>query len=307
MERNDVTVFNFPAGDTAIADFRMPNGLVGHTYEQVLNNEAFYMAGWDRQEYESKKGHYLNLARTRIRDRRIVKSNIEGITPPDAFGNQKYIRGVDFGGFGSGLMYRPVDKRENYIKRCVAIAGDVVEIKDRILYVNGEKAPIFPHQQVGPGPVKEHGYYHTAADSTPFQPENYHVQYFPIFPNDPQYNWTEDNFGPLKIPAAGDVVELNHKTLPIYRRIITAYEGHTLKETAEGIFIDGEKVDSYTIQMNYYWLMGDNRNNSADSRFWGFVPEDHVVGRAAFIWMSAGPEGLFNGGARWERVFTGID
>jgi len=84
-------------------------------------------------------------------------------------------------------------------------------------------------------------------------------------------------------------------------------DSHTLKETSEGIFIDGELATEYTIEMNYYWLMGDNRNNSADSRFWGFVPEDHIVGRAAFIWMSVGPEGMFGGGVRWERVFSGID
>ena len=127
--------------------------------------------------------------------------------------------------------------------------------------------------------------------------------YYPIFPNDNQYNWTEDNFGPLQIPFRGQVVELTHENLPIYRRIITAYEGHTLEEKADGIYIDNKKVTTYTIQMNYYWLMGDNRNNSADSRFWGFVPEDHVVGHAACIWMS---RDLSQGGVRWERIFTGI-
>lgn len=301
LERYDVTVFNFPAGDTAIADYRMPYGLVGHTYEQVLANEAFYIAKWNRKEFESKKDYYVDLARKRIRDEHRVESNIEGsIEDRDAPYGYRLIRGIDFGGFGSGLLPRPVDKRENYIKRCVGIPGDLIEVKEQILFVNNQEATVFPHQQRSYQP-KPKGIYHIEADSTPFKPEFYQVSYFPIFPNDPQYDWSEDNFGPLKIPSRGDVVELTHKTLPIYRRIITAYEGHSLQETAEGIFIDGKKVTSYTVEMNYYWLMGDNRNNSADSRFWGFVPEDHIVGRAAFIWMSRGEEGV-----RWERIFTGI-
>ena len=303
VERNDVTVFNFPAGDTAINDPRMPNGLIGHTYEQVLMNEAFYMAGWDRKEFEGKKGYYVDRARKRIRDRRIVESNVEyGMPDRNGPDGVRYERGIDFGGFGSGLLPRPVDKRENYIKRCVAIHGDEIEVKDQVLYINNMLAKKHAHMQVGPAPPKQKGFYHDEADNTPFKPEYYLCSYFPIFPNDPQYDWTEDNFGPLKIPSRGDVVDLNHKTLPIYRRIITAYEHHSLSETAEGIFIDGKKVDQYTVEMDYYWLMGDNRNNSADSRFWGFVPEDHIVGRAAFIWMSKGEDGV-----RWDRIFTGID
>lgn len=302
VERYDVTVFNFPAGDTAIADFRMPNGLVGHTYEQVLANEAFYMAGWNRQEFESKKDYYIDRARKRIRDRHVVESNIEyGEADRNSPTGARYTRGIEFGGFGSGLLPRPVDKRENYIKRCVGLPGDLIEVKDQILFVNSQEATVFPNQQRSGQPLQK-GFYHTMADSTPFEPLYRAVSYFPIFPNDPQYDWTEDNFGPLKIPSRGDVVELNPKTLPIYRRIITAYEHHTLEEKADGIYIDGQKTTTYTIEMNYYWLMGDNRNNSADSRFWGFVPEDHIVGRAAFIWMSKGEEGI-----RWERIFTGID
>ncbi len=302
VERYDVTVFNFPAGDTAINDPRMPNGLIGHTYEQVLIDEAFYMAGWNRKEFESKKAEYIERARTRIRDQRIVESNIEaGYEDRNSPTGGRYERGINFDGWGSGLLPRPVDKRENYIKRCVGLPGDLIEVKEQILYVNNEIATQFPHQQRNFQPLPK-GYYHVMADSTPFKPEFFQVSYFPIFPNDNQYDWTQDNFGPLKIPSRGDVVELNHKTLPIYRRIITAYEHHTLQETAEGIFIDGKKVTTYTIEMNYYWLMGDNRNNSADSRFWGFVPEDHIVGRAAFIWMSRGQEGV-----RWERIFTKIE
>ena len=112
----------------------------------------------------------------------------------------------------------------------------------------------------------------------------------------------------MRIPKKGDVVELNKKTIPIYRRIIHAYEGHELQEKADGIYVDGKKVDTYTIEMNYYWMMGDNRNGSADSRFWGFVPEDHVVGHAAFTWLSVDQQkGMFGGGMRWSRMFNGIE
>jgi signal peptidase I len=254
------------------------------------------------------------------------------------------------------VLYRPVDKKENYIKRCVAVAGDVIEIKDKKLYLDNELAhqPKFKqsnytldgelgfnslemlqqfnlregidYYQTGPSTYtivlyqenyekfkaihgdklkanpKQKGFYkemlYQAYDKNS-------THYYPVFPNDKQYDWTEDNFGPLQIPKRGDVVDLNHKTLPIYARIIHAYEKHDLEEKADGIYIDGKKVTTYTIEMNYYWLMGDNRNNSLDSRFWGFVPEDHVVGRAAFIWMSVNEKGYF-GGVRWDRIFDKI-
>jgi signal peptidase I len=122
------------------------------------------------------------------------------------------------------------------------------------------------------------------------------------FPKDPYVNNTTTDFTKFTVPAKGATVKLNKENIAWYRRIITAYEGHTLKETKDGIYIDGKKASSYTFAMNYYWLMGDNRYNSADSRVWGFVPEDHVVGRASIVWLSNDPYGGF----RWERVFKGI-
>jgi len=352
VERNDVTVFNFPAGDTALGDFRMPYGLVGHTYEQILRDEAFYIASQMEAKsfeyFEANLESYKNKARQHFEEG-TVYSRILDYTDVE--------RGYTA---INGVLERPVDKRENYIKRCVAIAGDLIEIKDKELYINGELAHKPEHMQykyyldsttfftdsdyeyfeksfgVDRDEIAARYYYPGEVLTFPLNETNFIKakavfgdalkkdtrekgvyetlfrqgrvsQYLSIFPNDPQYDWTEDNFGPLRIPAKGDVVELNHKTLPIYRRIITAYEGHVLKESADGIFIDGKQVTNYTIEMDYYWMMGDNRNGSADSRFWGFVPEDHIVGKAAFIWLSAGSEGLFNGGARWDRVFTGID
>ncbi|MFT5820872.1 MAG: signal peptidase I [Crocinitomix sp.] len=346
VERNDVTVFNFPAGDSALNDPRMPYGLIGHTYEQILMDEAFLIAlkdGLGVDGFEANMDYYVNRARINF-DQGKVYCRIQD----DADRKRKYTA-------INGILARPVDKRENYIKRCVAIHGDIVEVRNKELYINDELAYQAPYMQYNYAiigekhprrawTVAENNYYivnygcsanELSVDDdgnimvpltkakyaeikdkfpnlTPsFKQKGYYNEalrnneteaYYHIFPNNKQYDWTEDNFGPLKIPSSGDVIELNHKSLPKYRRIITAYEHHTLAEKADGIYIDGKKVTTYTVEMNYYWLMGDNRNNSADSRFWGFVPEDHIVGRAAFIWMSKGAEGV-----RWERIFSGID
>ena len=135
------------------------------------------------------------------------------------------------------------------------------------------------------------------------QPKGYSVPWSvdPIFPNDSQYDWTVDNLGPFVIPAAGATVELTTKTLPLYRRIIKNYEGNDLKVDGSTIYINGEEATSYTFKMDYYWMMGDNRHNSQDSRYWGFVPEDHIVGKAVFVWMSWDAQ---QGGIRWDRLFT---
>jgi signal peptidase I len=380
VERNDVTVFNFPAGDTALNDTRMPDGLVGHNYHEILADEALLIClgeGNNVDFFESKKEYYKKKARKHF-EKGEVRSRL--VRQEDEQRGYTAINGV---------LDRPVDKKENYIKRCVAVYGDVVEIKDKELYVNGELAFQAPHMQYNyvlkgtphPGldfmrdqnPANDYAwmtaerekfyldnfgatllelqsdaegnvvipmskeFYNKAKTKFPgleniskpkgfykkalyeeadffldMQSKGYKMlrgpRYYPVFPNDPQYDWTEDNFGPLKIPAAGDKVALDATTIPLYRRIITAYENHTLEEKADGIYIDGKKAETYTIEQNYYWLMGDNRNNSADSRFWGFVPEDHVVGHAAFIWLSADQQkGMFGGGMRWSRIFSGID
>ena len=124
------------------------------------------------------------------------------------------------------------------------------------------------------------------------------------FPHNEGYPWTQDNFGPIWIPQKGTTVALTLENLPLYERIITAYEGHTLAVDGEQIVIDGTPANEYTFAMDYYWMMGDNRHNSADSRFWGFVPEDHIVGKATFIWFSSDKE---KGGVRWDRIFNKIN
>jgi len=129
-----------------------------------------------------------------------------------------------------------------------------------------------------------------------------------FFPNNTRFNWNNDHFGPLYIPKAGDKIDLNIKTLPLYKKIITDYEFNDLLVVDEDILINGVKENEYVFKQDYYWMMGDNRYNSEDSRVWGFVPFDHVLGRPVFIWMSI--EGLFNGMEnwkfRWDRVFTTI-
>jgi signal peptidase I len=139
-------------------------------------------------------------------------------------------------------------------------------------------------------------------------PPDLSTETFSSFPNARGYDWNRDNFGPVTMPKKGNAVKLNVKNLPIYKRIIEAYEGNELVVKGDKIFINGELAAEYTFKMDYYFMMGDNRHNSLDSRFWGFVPEDHIVGKASFIWLSIDPElGLFEGKIRWRRIFNWIE
>ena len=286
IKRGDVVVFNYPEGDTVL----MPKRLYptpGASYYDALRS---YQQSYGQTE-----------------------------------GRRRLLEDYD-------IASHPVDKRENYIKRCVAIPGDTITIKGTTLFVNNEEQTTLPEQQfiyfvqsstpltqymmdkVG---VREWGgnapyYYLTMTDEVAAAVEKMPtvlsvIKYdnqesgLEFFPNCSSYNWTQDNFGPLYIPQKGATIDLTTENLPLYRRIIEKYEGHKLEVTDGQIFIDGEKRDSYTFAMDYYWMMGDNRHNSADSRFWGFVPEDHIVGKASFIAFSMGEEGI-----RWNRLFRKI-
>ncbi len=129
-----------------------------------------------------------------------------------------------------------------------------------------------------------------------------------IFPQNPRYSWNNDNLGPIYIPGRGDQVALNPETLPLYKKIIRDYEGNTVSVSGDQVLVNGEPATSYTFRQNYYWMMGDNRDHSEDSRAWGYVPENHIVGKPVFIWMSFDNfnQGMANWKPRWDRIFTTV-
>ena len=239
---------------------------------------------------------------------------------------------------------RPSDKKDHYVKRCVASAGDTLEIRDGQVYVNGTAQEVWPGVQntytvVTNGQrinqvilddlglnIRELGYSPnlpgypympltaemlekvsklpsvvSVTQNIDVYPADYPDSWMTIFPFSQDYRWTRDNFGPLWIPSAGATVELTLDNLPLYERIITAYEGNTLEQVDGEIYINGEKAQSYTFAQDYYFMMGDNRHNSLDSRYWGFVPEDHIVGKPALIWLSIDGNKKFPNNIRWRR------
>ena len=240
-------------------------------------------------------------------------------------------------------MDKPIDKKSNYVKRCVGIPGDSLEIKDGYIYINGERTqlpdrakPQYMHkvvtggQQLSSTALKRynvtegsfHGDYYmlNLTDRNAAKLKNNPLvksiakaispngNYDPsIFPHNEQYAWSVDNYGPIYIPEAGKTVELDSKSFPFYKRIIEVYEKNNVTVNGDEIFINGKLTTSYTFKQDYYWMMGDNRHNSLDARFWGYVPFDHVVGKPVFIWMSwdSTEQGLGNK-IRWERVFTTV-
>ncbi len=248
---------------------------------------------------------------------------------------------------GGPLKVRPMDKEDHYVKRCVAIAGDTLSVRDGLVWINGEQQEVYPGvqltykvvtngQKINPRTIDKLGLntseliYDQSIPGYPAMPltsamleevkgnsavvsveanldsypPDFPDSYLSIFPFNENYNWTRDDFGPLWIPAKGATVELTKSNLPLYERIITSYEGHELKVSQDGkIFIDGSEVSSYTFGQDYYFMMGDNRHNSLDSRYWGFVPEDHVVGKPSVIWLSTDANRKFPNNIRWRRFF----
>jgi len=368
VNRNDVVVFNYPSGDTAVYDPRMPDGLMGHDYHGIVNEEAFYQfnsSAENGQKYRElndkliKQGKSKSEADSLTNDifyRYFIETNWKW----KQLAREKLARG-EFPGEPNGmehggLIYRPVDKRENYIKRCVGIPGDRLKIVNSILFVNGKKAYVSPQQclkykiektkvtfpnqeemfsryglENDPSgarmdfETRDQTYYFlnlTKSEKSKIEKDfkvkleiDVTLQYskskdykpnvgelidnIRTFPKDFYVNNNVTNFEEFQVPFKGKVVDFRKENIAYYRRIITAYESHKLEEKKDGIYIDGKKTNTYKIQMNYYWLMGDNRYNSADSRIWGFVPEDHVVGRASLVWFSKSAYM----GIRWERLF----
>ncbi len=290
VERNDIVVFNFPAGDTVLVE----NQAV--TYYDVLHE---YQRTFGQEEGRRKL-------------------------------NEDYT-----------VISRPVDMREHYVKRCVGVPGDTISVVSSQVYVNGEKQITIPQRQyvcfvrtnapLGKpvfeklGIANEDIQYDASAGvyvlpltdgmiaalesfTNVIAVEKYEASgtVHSIFPNDDSYFWNEDNFGPLWIPSKGATVSLTTANLPLYRRIITAYEGNSLDVRDGVIYINGTPADSYTFAMDYYFMMGDNRHNSADSRYWGFVPENHIVGRPSFVWLSIDKDKKFPDNIRWNRMFRSV-
>ena len=238
--------------------------------------------------------------------------------------------------------FRPVDRKENYVKRCVALPGQTLEIRDRIVYTDGvaNKEPdnvqyFYEVQTTRPIPEKLRrqlgiSYEDLAnrnASGTLYalpltnasvealrKRDDFVVSVTPyemppegVFPESKKTGWSIDNFGPLWIPAKGETLKLTLDNLPFYERCISVYEGHTVAVADSVITIDGTPADSYTFAMDYYWMQGDNRHNSLDSRYWGFVPENHIVGKPRFIWLSLDKDRRFGDGKiRWKRMFTPV-
>lgn len=244
---------------------------------------------------------------------------------------------------------KPVDKKSNYVKRCTAVPGDTLQIINGDVYINGKKEE-YPDRtklqyyyevEATPGYTGLQNFanknsiteYFVTQDKRIFMNltdvlakelmnnpritkvekmiDTTHHYDRSIFPHDEQYAWNKDNFGPIYIPKKGATVALNTQTLPFYKRLIEEYEGREMGINGDEIFIDGQPTDTYTFQQNYYWMMGDNRHNSEDSRYWGFVPYDHVVGKPVFIWWSVerfnpnNPKSFFQR-IRWDRIFTTV-
>ncbi len=281
VKNNDIVVFNYPDGDS-----------VALGEEQQDQAQSYYQLcrefGWS------------------------TVNNPNAINP---YTNHK---------FGK-VVLRPVDKRENYVKRCVGIAGDTLKIIDQKLYINNKPALVKETMQY---------MYKVRTDGSSITPKtlekfditdpvqqgqdslgmvyiinlpNGKVEDFKklsniksveqiiepkgeyssrIFPHSPSYKWNNDNFGPLYIPKTGATVKLNTTNIVLYDRIIKNYELNELEIKEDKIFINGIETNSYTFKMDYFFMMGDNRHNSADSRYWGFVPMDHIVGKPVFVWMS---------------------
>jgi signal peptidase I len=246
--------------------------------------------------------------------------------------------------------YRPVDKRENYIKRCQGTPGDTVSLVDAQVYVNGKAAPNPPGEQIDytvttngmemnpqileelnvsnyeniPFPTmtkdaaaKLKSFSNVKSVTPNIKPRGLADPFNAVFPAaypkyalSPQngaFNWNVDNYGPIIVPKKGWTIKLDSITMPLYGRAIEVYENNKVQIVGKDVMINGKKTDSYTFKMNYYWMMGDNRHDSADSRYWGFVPEDHIVGKALFIWMSWDDNASFLNKIRWSRLFRGIN
>lgn len=317
VQLNDIVVFNFPAGDS-VATALQAEDIYRLSYQAGKElSKPIDMSGLSLEDQRLVFDYYYQVGRKYINDN------------PQSFGE---------------IVVRPVDRRENYVKRCVGLPGQILQIENRVIYLDGKanKEPdnvqyrYFVHtkgmlpddlcHELGISKEDLARYYTdesvynmpltakakdallarkdivTAIENTPDDDAG------GLYPLNKLTGWTVDNYGPIWIPKKGETIELSLDNLPLYERPIHAYEGNALEVKDGKIFINGEETTHYTFKMDYYWMMGDNRHNSADSRFWGFVPEDHIVGKPIFIWLSLDQDrGWFDGKIRWNRLFKFVD
>lgn len=317
VKLNDIVVFNFPAGDTLVNDERW----AAQDYYQMV-----YSFG-----YQLSAPTQVNPAKLRPVQQR-------------AFFDKLYATGRAYieqhpNEYGD-IITRPTDRRENYVKRCVGLPGQTLQIKNRIVYLNGKanKEPenvqytyfvklkqnlpedllkelnisiedLTSLNQNGYMPLTKHALQVLSARKDLVQSIqlNTDATTGDLYPLNAVTGWTRDNYGPIWIPAKGKSVALTLSNLPLYERPIKVYEDNDLQVRNGKIFINGKEAHSYTFKLDYYWMMGDNRHNSADSRYWGFVPEDHIVGKPIFIWWSSDPDRKGFAGIRWHRLFNCVE
>ena len=352
VDRYDPVVFNFPHGDTIIVD----PFYAGHDYYGILRKEAQLIFqrenpnilkndttgyGWF-DAFSKREKEYFAKARDNFDNKNICLSCTNGA---------KASGGLSIG----GLKARPIDKKENYIKRCIGLPGDKLEVINRQVLINGKPIENLEGLQYGhvvritanytdeqtrnaiikiadahqlnfqeivmrrddvimtmtediAKEVAKLSYVDSVYVFEYPKEENNLGQYFPNVNEEPYKHWTVDNFGPVHIPAKGETIELTLENLPLYQRAIDVYEENDLRVEGNKIFINGAESKTYTFKSDYYWMMGDNRHNSADSRVWGFVPENHVVGKAVFTWFSKeDPNYRRTNNIRWNRMFRLVD
>jgi len=323
VELGDIIVFNYPSGDT------------------IVSNKQFQSSDFYGMVYQigDELCKDINLdTMTTIQQRQVFDFYYKV--------GRDYINknSQTFGTVG----WRPVDRRENYVKRCVGLPGQTIQICNGTVSVDGVEQKMPTNAQTNYTVTLTHSIpenlraqMHLSLEDLPAVSNQPGIHQFPmtvqaaellaqhkeiassvekskdtyyewLFPLNLHTGWTVDDYGPVWIPAAGSSVDLTIDNLPFYERIISVYEGNDLKVNIKGsqaeILINGEPASSYTFKMDYYWMMGDNRQNSADSRFWGFVPEDHIVGRPIFVWLSLDQDKSWfqKGKIRWDRLFRSV-
>ena len=313
MKEGDIVVFNYPSGDT------LASKLPAQDYYQLVYLEGARNLGIDQP------APGLSPLQQRALFAKIYATGRNEVRSRSEFGE---------------ILSRPTDRRENYVKRCVGLPGQTLQIKNNVIYLDGKPRPQ-PHDvqfnyivhfnsQPSIDFCKENGVTIEDLSQTdgnsvamPLTMEllaklKAHPELATVEGKAPSYNlwlfplnlakdWTTSDYGPVWIPKKGSTVSLSLENLPIYERCIAVYENNRLEVHGDRIYINGKRTDHYTFKMDYYWMMGDNRDNSADSRFWGFVPEDHIVGKPLMIWISLDKDyGLFDGKIRWNRFFKWV-